>query len=461
MKYYAVKAGHKIGIFESWTDCQAATTGFSGADFKAFNSQEEAKAYLDNVDVILQKIQEDIRGGNIVAFCDGSFDEPSQRYSFGVLIIDSAMHQHEICGSSRNEKYISANNVAGEILGVINALDWAVSNGYEKIKIYHDYEGLSKWISGEWEVKSEVSKMFVAVYKAKFADLLNVEFEKVKGHSNNKFNNKADELAKRALSDNARVPIKGDSWYSIPYFQPEELQSVIDLMLEEHKEIHNEKIDNTNSVVYKLELAKNKLCVTLFKNGHKSLLVQGSNTILFQIFITYVNELQGVDADQIISSAYRQRIDSGKVSEDVKTICPDFPSNYPDNIKRLIRQSIINLGYYVDCEDFSQYAFPAFRALEGHMKYLFSKAGLIINSKGFDCFNYNTTNKVFNLPPLIITDSTLRAKLEKYYNFYHANRHTIFHFGDIIGSTDSTRIITNKKEVDELIKKCLSYICEE
>ena len=61
----------------------------------------------------------------------------------------------------------------------------------------------------------------------------------------------------------------------------------------------------------------------------------------------------------------------------------------------------------------------------------------------------------------IISDIVLKRKLEEYYNFYNTTRHTIFHFGDIIGGTDSTRLIETKSEADELIKKCLSYICEE
>jgi hypothetical protein len=45
--------------------------------------------------------------------------------------------------------------------------------------------------------------------------------------------------------------------------------------------------------------------------------------------------------------------------------------------------------------------------------------------------------------------------LEACYNFYNSTRHTIFHFGDILGTADSTRIIGTKTEADELIKECL------
>ena len=46
-KFYAVKKGHKTGIFDSWPDCQAATKGFSGPEFKSFTTREEAEVCFD------------------------------------------------------------------------------------------------------------------------------------------------------------------------------------------------------------------------------------------------------------------------------------------------------------------------------------------------------------------------------------------------------------------------------
>ncbi len=462
MNYYAVKTGRTVGVFDSWAACQESINGFSGAVYKSFKTKEEAQAYLDDVDIYLETIKKDIAEGYIVAFCDGSFNDEKDRYSFGVLVVDPDLHEHEICGSAQNIKYKGTQNIIGEIMGAINAMDWAISNKFDKIKIYHDYEGLSKWLSGEWEAKSEAAKMFVAIYKSKFVDLLQVEFVKVKGHSNNKYNDKADELAKRALSDNARVPIQGDSWFSILYFRPDELQAIIDLITADFPELTIEKNEQVNSIVYKLHLDHNRLTVTLFKSANRKLLVQGANTIVFQIFITYVNELIGVKADRIIGDAYRKSIDSKKIDEGLQDICPTFPADYPENIKRLIRQSIINLSYYVECEDYSQYVFPALRALEGHMKYLFNTSGVQIKSKnGFCNFQKDVTTGLYYLPQTVISDIVIRQKLERYYNYYNTIRHTIFHFGDIIGNTDSTRLIESKSEADGYINSCLGYICEE
>ena len=45
-KYYAVRAGRKTGIFETWDECRAQTTGFKGASFKSFPTLAEAEAYM-------------------------------------------------------------------------------------------------------------------------------------------------------------------------------------------------------------------------------------------------------------------------------------------------------------------------------------------------------------------------------------------------------------------------------
>ena len=40
-KIYAVRKGHKTGLFETWAECQKATSGYSGAEFRGFTDREE------------------------------------------------------------------------------------------------------------------------------------------------------------------------------------------------------------------------------------------------------------------------------------------------------------------------------------------------------------------------------------------------------------------------------------
>ena len=46
-------------------------------------------------------------------------------------------------------------NVAGELAGVISALNWAKDNDITEVIIFYDYEGIEKWITGEWKTKKE------------------------------------------------------------------------------------------------------------------------------------------------------------------------------------------------------------------------------------------------------------------------------------------------------------------
>ena len=45
-KYYAVRAGRKTGIFETWDECRAQTTGLNGASLKSFPPLAEPYPYM-------------------------------------------------------------------------------------------------------------------------------------------------------------------------------------------------------------------------------------------------------------------------------------------------------------------------------------------------------------------------------------------------------------------------------
>src|SRR5512143_2353332 len=46
-KYYVVWKGRRTGVFRSWAECEAATSGFPDAQFKAFDSRLEAERALE------------------------------------------------------------------------------------------------------------------------------------------------------------------------------------------------------------------------------------------------------------------------------------------------------------------------------------------------------------------------------------------------------------------------------
>ena len=125
--------------------------------------------------------------------------------------------------------------------------------------------------------------------------------------------------------------------------------------------------------------------------------------------------------------------------------------------------TIENCGSVLDTlsEDYSMYAFPALRALEGHIKFLITQAG---GNPGrqFSCFGLDKTvtpNRYVVTEHF--TDGSKNNSIENCFNYYKSQRDTDFHFGDIIGTTDNTRFIETKEEADEIIQKCLDLISSE
>jgi len=50
-KFYAVRRGHKPGIYNSWDECSKNVTQFKGASYKAFPTLEEAQRFMDTGEV--------------------------------------------------------------------------------------------------------------------------------------------------------------------------------------------------------------------------------------------------------------------------------------------------------------------------------------------------------------------------------------------------------------------------
>ena len=280
-----------------------------------------------------------------MAFTDGSFDKDLKRYSYGVVLVKPDGTEESVCGFGSNELYLDSNNIIGEIFGVINALDWAVANGFEKVKIYHDLEGLSKWASGEWKANVKASQMFVSIYKEKFDGVLSVEFVKVPGHSNVSFNQKADQLAKSALIDKKRMPVEGAHWYSIRYFSNDDFEAFAEIVKESDGNIAYNVTDYPDKSIYRFTLNSDSVTVTLFKTGKHSLLVQGKNTYLFQVIATTIVELDDdCKVERILGNAYRISIKNDVVERTYKPVENGLPANYPAGIKRLLKQ--LNMRYF-------------------------------------------------------------------------------------------------------------------
>ena len=46
-KFYAVRAGRNVGVYNSWKECQAQTNGFKGAKYQGFSTKQEAINFIN------------------------------------------------------------------------------------------------------------------------------------------------------------------------------------------------------------------------------------------------------------------------------------------------------------------------------------------------------------------------------------------------------------------------------
>lgn len=195
-KVYAVRKGKKVGIFNTWKECEEVVKGFSGAEFKSFSNLNEAKDYL-NFGVNRNEECEIGENKIVKAYVDGSYNIETRQYGSGVVILyQDKKEVFSIVGEKDN--LCEMRNVAGEIKGAEFAIDYAIKQKLDKIIIYHDYEGIEKWCTGAWKTNKEGTKKYKEFYdKAK--EFITIVFIKVKAHSGDKFNEEADVLAKKSV----------------------------------------------------------------------------------------------------------------------------------------------------------------------------------------------------------------------------------------------------------------------
>ena len=208
-KFYVVKQGRKTGMFLTWDDCKKQVMGYPGAIYKSFGTEAEAKEYLGISGTAAGNFSE----GNMSAsdgmqsvnpasdaveiYVDGSYHAATKEFSYGMVVLIDG-REEKFSQKMTDPELAQMRNVAGEIKGSEAAMQYALDHEIPSIIIYHDYQGLASWCNGDWKANKAGTIAYRDFYQ-KAKQKVNIEFRKVKGHSNDKYNDMVDELAKEAL----------------------------------------------------------------------------------------------------------------------------------------------------------------------------------------------------------------------------------------------------------------------
>ena len=164
-KYYVVWAGHSTGIFDSWEECKAQISGFPGAKYRSFPSQEEAvKAYRGcpqdhlglmramaerkTTEIVNYEAFPEIRL-NAIAVDGACAGNPGKMEYRGVEL----MTGRELFHVGPFEQ--STNNI-GEFLAIVHALSLMFQRG-ERHTIYSDSVTGMAWVRNR-KVKTQLTR---------------------------------------------------------------------------------------------------------------------------------------------------------------------------------------------------------------------------------------------------------------------------------------------------------------
>ena len=196
-----------------------------------------------------------------------------------------------------------------------------------------------------------------------------------------------------------------------------------------------------------------KLTVNVYQTG--TLTLQGKPAYLYGeaiSFLSYCNDVSVDDIVDSINSFHDVNIKTSEVRNDMEVLMPRAYGNIDEMILKLLSPSISLRKVNIDLEDYSCYAFPALRALEGYIKYLFGLKGVVIGHTFYGIFNGDV------LTPGVATqigDTTYQSELERLYVYFKGNRHVIFHADQIL---IGTKLIEDKHEADEIINTVVNLI---
>ncbi len=239
---------------------------------------------------------------------------------------------------------------------------------------------------------------------------------------------------------------KSNSFY-LKAIRKEDLEVVIDFLIEEQCATILEDKEITNGRNIKLQGTQgDKMTINHFKN--EAFQVQGKPRMLFHDTIMILSEL--LPFKDIIDTQlqyYETNLTSGDVLSEIENRLPLSHNLIDDKIKSVISPSLALLRTDLALTDYSAFAFPILRGIEGVMKQIFASKSVLVSKEGFGPLfdnrgiSINFTQESRNK----IQCSKHERALCNLYSFYNSQRHALFHMD---GTVSTSRIIDRQTAIN-------------
>jgi ribonuclease HI len=214
-KFYAIRRGHRPGIYTQWfgpEGAQRQVEGFAGAVYRGFPSRAEAEAFMAGASPPAKEARAagrprldgpHVGGPHMVVYTDGGAIGNPGPGGYGVVIMPPDGDPLELSGGFRK-----TTNNRMELMACIAALEYL--DDRLPIVLYSDSRYLvdaitKKWVFAwrrkGWKKADGQPAKNPDLWKRLLdrLDVLDVMFRWVKGHAGHEWNERCDTLAGRAM----------------------------------------------------------------------------------------------------------------------------------------------------------------------------------------------------------------------------------------------------------------------
>lgn len=193
---YAVlyKNSGNIFLVDEWSKVASLKKGHGDATHKKFGSHKMAEQWAGGEKPVIQYINKDMP----TFYTDGSFNKDKNAYGWSFACLLGGKVIESARGMGNEPGVVEQRNVAGEMIGVMKALQYAIAKGMKEIEIRYDYAGLGKWVTGAFKTDSVPSEKYANWVRAmgdKYE--ITIHFIQMPGHTGEYYNELADILARK------------------------------------------------------------------------------------------------------------------------------------------------------------------------------------------------------------------------------------------------------------------------
>ncbi len=218
-KFYAVRKGKKPGIYSTWDECKNQVNGFPGAEYKSFKTKSEANAYMGLSQPAKNIAPKITKSGSITLYSDGGSRNHGNKLGQHVKDDDKAAWAYLIIKDGKkhyaSDGEFGATNNKMEVLGLVNALQYIIDQGWQNESINAILDSkyvldsitkgwLNSWRRRGWKksdgtiIKNKNEFMQLSALLGQFKHL---NFKWTKGHADNSGNNFVDKLLNEKMDD--------------------------------------------------------------------------------------------------------------------------------------------------------------------------------------------------------------------------------------------------------------------